>query len=77
METDNIMTYGGEGKWVKKPKNYLLIFIIIFIILSLCVFLYYYGCDLPVVGSLCIVFKFFGKLFGYILSGLSWLTNVM
>ena len=45
--------------------------------------LYYYGCDLPIIGAMCTVFgwfiawwKFVFSIVGYIYDGISWVYNL-
>lgn len=37
----------------------------ILIVIAILLFLYFFGCSLPVVGSFCVVFKIIGKVFHF------------
>jgi hypothetical protein len=56
---------------------------ILIITMLFLLWLYYYGCDLPIIGAMCTVFgwfiawwKFVFSIVGYIYDGISWVYNL-
>ena len=59
------------------------ILVVLCILALFFLWLYYYGCDLPIIGAVCTVFgwfiafwKFIFSIGGYIYDGISWVFNL-
>ena len=59
------------------------ILVVICILVLFFLWLYYFGCDLPIIGAMCTVFgwfiawwKFVFSILGYIYDGISWVYNL-